>query len=153
MPGYKGHLAGGLVIFGLTLYVLSWYCVPTLLTVSEWLLFALAGSLFPDVDVKSKGQNYFYWIIFCLLILLLYAQKWKIFALASVLAMIPLLVRHRGIFHRAWFMILMPTSVVFFISSYIPHHHSRLMFDLLFFVMGALSHLWLDLGLKRMFRW
>jgi len=66
MPGYKGHLVGGTVAYGLLFFGLVGVVVkqPSMLTAGEWLLFALAGSLFPDIDIKSKGQKYFYYVIF-----------------------------------------------------------------------------------------
>lgn len=153
MPGYKGHLAGGVVIYFIAFYVMTFYIAPTFLTGLEWLLFTLAGALFPDVDVKSRGQNYFYWIVLCLLILLITLHRWKIVALTSILATIPLLVRHRGIFHRAWFVVMIPLTAAGVLSSYVPQHSMRMWIDALFFTVGALSHLWLDLGLRKMFRW
>lgn len=152
MPGYKGHLMGGAVTYCALLYGVTFYCAPTLLTGIEWFLFALAGSLFPDVDVKSKGQHYFYWIIFALFIYLVMLQRWKMVVFASFFAMLPLLVRHRGIFHRAWFIIFLVTMSAIAIGLYFPKHGQRLWLDALFFLAGALSHLWLDLGLRRMFR-
>src|SRR5438309_2217826 len=66
MPGYKGHLVGGTVAFGLLFFALVGVVVrqPSMLIAGEWLLFALAGSLFPDIDIKSKGQKYFYFDYF-----------------------------------------------------------------------------------------
>ncbi|MGC2310143.1 MAG: hypothetical protein WA432_00805 [Candidatus Babeliaceae bacterium] len=58
MPSYKGHLLGGLVVYSIALLfmatTLSW------LTKGEWLLCTLFGALFPDIDIKSKGQKLFY---------------------------------------------------------------------------------------------
>jgi hypothetical protein len=62
MANYKGHLIGGAVAYSIFLFVgrlhnMSFY------TVLEWLLFSLAGALFPDIDTKSKGQKLFYWFL------------------------------------------------------------------------------------------
>jgi len=153
MSNYKGHLAGGLFAYFITLFIIaSYYVYPALPTAAEWLLFALAGSLFPDVDVKSKGQNYFYWLIFVLLAYLFLMQRFKLMAITGVIAVIPQLVRHRGIFHRIWFIILLPICVAMGLCLYIPSCKNIIFFDALFFIVGALSHLWLDLGLRRMFR-
>ena len=75
MPNYKTHLAGGLFA-----YLLSIYAVITLRTISfalalEWLLFCLLGALFPDVDIKSKGQKIFYWIVLLLGTFLLFRKR------------------------------------------------------------------------------
>ncbi len=153
MSNYKGHLAGGLFFYLITLYgIASYYVCPALPTAIEWLLFALAGSLFPDVDIKSKGQNYFYWLIFALLLFLFFMKRFTLMAIVGVIAVIPQLVRHRGIFHRLWFVILLPIFLAMALCLYIPSCKTIIFFDALFFVVGALSHLWLDLGLRRMLR-
>lgn len=151
MPGYKGHLIGGLGAFGVGFYFVS-AGNPSHYVVVEWLLCALAGSLFPDVDVKSKGQNLFYKGILIIL-LLLCLQGYVYFAAAiGILSLFPMLARHRGLFHKAWFIVIMPFFTSFCISVYFPHFSRILLFDTVFFVLGALSHLWLDLGFLRMVR-
>lgn len=161
MPGYKGHLAGGCVVYGLmlgALYGVSYealakydYCA-SLLVALRWLFCALAGSLFPDIDVKSKGQKYFYWVILGFFLLLIIERKFKLLAVSSVVSVFPMLVKHRGIFHKTWFVILAPLGFWALIGTYAPEYSRTLLFDTMFFIAGALSHLWLDLGLKRMLR-
>ena len=50
MPGYQTHLAGGAIVFAAVLVCVVPYAHPTVLITGEWLLFSLAGSLFPDID-------------------------------------------------------------------------------------------------------
>jgi len=160
MSGYKGHLAGGLVVSGLGIYLLTSYsgCVgiaPSIITgttQAEWLLFGLAGSLFPDIDVKSRGQHYFYWFVLMVLSWCALKQRYDMALGISIMAVIPMLARHRGLFHRAWFVILMPLLVWLICSCYKPSMSNGLLIDGYFFIAGALSHLWLDMGLRRMLR-
>lgn len=151
MPSYKGHLAGGVGVYCVGLYVLQDYN-PTLATASEWLLCVLAGSLFPDIDTKSKGQKIFYYGVLMLLLYLVAGNHKKILAFVSLLAMIPLVVNHRGLLHRTWFVVLAPASCAAVMGMYFPAYQSILFFDTAFFILGALSHLWLDLGIKQMLR-
>jgi len=160
MPGYKGHLAGGCVAYGLTLgllygflpYVaLAKYGFSSLVAL-RWLFCALAGSLFPDIDVKSKGQKYFYWVILGFFLLLIIERKFKLLAASSIVSVLPMLVKHRGIFHKTWFVVLAPLGLWALFGTYAPEYSFALFLDVLFFIVGALSHLWLDLGLKRMMR-
>lgn len=153
MSNYKGHLAGG--IFA---YLIALLCIVSLQFVNfttslEWLLFALAGSLFPDVDIKSKGQKLFYWVMLLLMMILIINNQKQTLIIVAVLSVIPLLVRHRGIFHKLWFVILIPLFVAWILCLYFPTCEKTIMYDCLFFIVGAISHLWLDLGLKRMLRW
>ncbi len=159
MPGYKGHLAGGCVVYCLMLgllYVLPYEVLTkygsSSLVAMRWLICVLAGSLFPDIDVKSKGQKYFYWVILGFFLLLIIERKFKLLAVSSIVSVFPMLVKHRGIFHKTWFVILAPFGVWGLIGAYAPEYSNALLLDVLFFIAGALSHLWLDLGLKRMLR-
>jgi len=151
MPGYKAHLAGGAVAYGLTLYLLRGYCSSVFLTV-EWLFFALAGSLFPDIDTKSKGQTFFYRILFIVLILLALQRKFFSVGVLSVFAIVPIISRHRGLFHKFWFVVGVSLVGAIAVSLYVPEYCKIIMFDTLFFIVGIVSHLILDLGFRRAFK-
>lgn len=153
MPNFKGHLAGGVFIYLVFFYWIVSNQTVSLTTSLEWLLFALAGSLFPDVDTKSKGQKIFYWIVLFLAALLLSMNHIQAFVILGFISLFPLLVRHRGIFHRTWFVILVPSLVAAFCCMYMPNCGIIIFYDTLFFILGALSHLWLDVGIKGMLRW
>src|SRR5438445_7190288 len=119
MPGYKGHLVGGTVAFGLLFFALVGVVVrqPSMLIAGEWLLFTLAGSLFPDIDIKSKGQKYFYYVVFLLFLFLIYQQQFQLLSCISCITITPMLSRHRGIFHNKCFLIAMPLIVWLAVSS------------------------------------
>ena len=59
MPNYKGHIVGGTVTYLVVLQVIK-HAQPNIHVVLQGLVFCLLGSLFPDIDVKSKGQKIFY---------------------------------------------------------------------------------------------
>lgn len=150
MPNYKTHLVGGAASFGLLLYCMKSYN-PSFLTALEWFFFALMGSLFPDIDTKSKGQKLFYRVLIVILIILLMQNRFRTIAMISIASFIPLLVNHRGIFHSAWFIIMLGCFCVVFATIFLPSYVSIIMIDTLFFVGGAFSHLILDRGIKRVF--
>lgn len=152
MPGYKNHLVGGAVAYGFMVYLLRWLN-PTVMTLLEWLMCALAGSLFPDIDTKSKGQKYFYSTLFIMLIGLFVLKRFKLIAIVSCCCMIPLLVNHRGLFHRPWFLIGLSFMLAFIGCRWMPTCADAFACNALFFIVGALSHVFLDVGLVRMFRW
>ncbi|HLW72749.1 MAG TPA: metal-dependent hydrolase [Candidatus Babeliales bacterium] len=154
MPGYKGHLVGGGVAFGLLFFGLVGTVIaqPSLLTAGEWLLFALAGSLFPDIDIKSKGQKYFYYVIFLFFIILAAQQRFEMLTCFSFVIITPMLARHRGIFHNQWFVIAVPLILWIMVSMAMPRVSNQFFFDILFFITGALSHIWLDFGARQMIR-
>lgn len=143
MPGYRAHLTGGLVVYGLSIYLLRSFCGSGFLA-AEWLLFTLAGSLFPDIDTKSKGQKFLYQILFVILIVLAIQRKFVVMAFLSIAALIPIIARHRGLFHRTWFVVGLPAIVALAIALYAPAYKRVVAFDALFFILGALSHLVMD---------
>jgi len=151
MPGYKTHLVGGLAVYGVTLYLLRSYCGSALVA-AEWLLFCLAGSLFPDVDTKSKGRTFFYHILLGILIVFAVQRKFLAMGAVAIFALVPLITRHRGLFHQIWFVIGLPVIVAFIIGFYATGHTRIIMFNTLFFIVGAISHLFLDFGIIRSFK-
>lgn len=143
MPNYRGHIVGGCVTFALLFFLVS-SAYTSYTTAAEWLLCTLAGSLFPDIDTKSRGQRYFYWIVLSMLLYLIVQSRLDLLALVSVCAVTPLLVRHRGIFHQARFILFLTIGLWVTIRIGAPHLARSLLSDLVFFTAGALSHIWLD---------
>lgn len=146
MPGYRTHIVGGIGTFTALFYffqkVSSVQCA--FLTALSCFFVTILGSLFPDVDTKSKGQMIFYQGLLLYLLFLLWAQKFKTFMIITCLFMLPLLVPHRGLFHRIWFLTFLAVgagSVVFFCF---PTQSYDLSIHILFFYVGALSHVFLD---------
>jgi len=151
VPGYKGHLVGGVVVYTAMRYLLSGFS-PSICTSFEWLAVCLVGSLFPDVDIKSKGQKIFYRILFGLSLFLLYNGNMLFLAWLGIAGLIPLVVGHRGVFHRMWFLSLLLLFSLFIVKLYAPGFVSIFFFDALFFFVGIISHIWLDMGFKGLFR-
>ena len=151
MPNYKGHLVGGAVAFAITFFILKNH-QPTLLTSIEWFFFTVVGALFPDIDTKSKGQKYFYRFTFLIMIFLLVQMRFKELAFVSIIALSPLLIKHRGITHSLTFIAALCFLVVVTSQIFLPKYANIIFFDTLFFFVGALSHIYLDLGLQRIFK-
>jgi hypothetical protein len=119
MSGYRGHISTA-VLFGLLLVVgLSFTSVAMAMPVPERLLKAAAivwlavlFALFPDIDIKSKGQMLFYRLFFLFDLILLVAKRFEEAALLGFLALIPILSRHRGWTHTIWAMLLIPSPIL-----------------------------------------
>jgi hypothetical protein len=149
MPNYKVHLVGGAGAFGCLYFALRGHN-SSLLTGVEWFVFALAGALFPDIDIKSKGQKYFYRAVVLIFAVMLFKKQFETMACFSFIIMTPMLVKHRGIFHRLWFIVSMPLLVWGLVAVALPHFSSTLFFNTLFFIAGGVSHIVLDMGFRRM---
>lgn len=144
MPNYKGHLAGGVATFTILFLLLHSFCT-SFLTAAGWLVFTLAGSLFPDIDIKSKGQKYFYRLVLLFFIVLTFNHKFELMCCFSFIAITPMLVRHRGVFHQVWFLVIVSFGVWMAMSCVMPGHDYPLFFNALCFLAGALSHVLLDI--------
>ena len=150
MPGYKGHLAGGCVVYSICLFALH-ATHPSIPLALGWFAATCAGSLFPDIDIKSKGQKYFYWILLLLLVWSIWRFKqlstharFDLVAGIAIIALLPLLVRHRGVTHKPWFILVLSFGLWMTFIGFLPDYSSEIFIFLLFFVVGAMSHIWLD---------
>ena len=146
MPGYKAHMAGGLVLGGGCLGAAVWFDVarPDLQTGAALLTIALLAALFPDTDTDSKGQNLFYGCLVVLDLALMIEGHFKWAAILGFCALLPAIGHHRGWTHTWWAMLLIPLPilvlpVVFYDSS--PRH---LLPFYIAGVVGYFSHLALD---------
>lgn len=79
MPGYKGHLSGGLVVGCIAVggAVISGRLACTPLYLAGLMGFCLLGALFPDVDTDSKGQNLFYGMLIVVEGTLIYLHQYR----------------------------------------------------------------------------
>lgn len=152
MPGFRGHLIGGTVLYLIILqYLRSVPMEPSVII--SGLVFCLFGSLFPDVDIKSKGQKLFYSITLIVLCCLLYYERTDIFIGLTIFATIPLLVKHRGLFHQAWFLTCISLLTGTVIGSFHAQYSAWAMKNALFFLAGALSHIFLDKIITKLKYW
>lgn len=143
MSNFHGHIIGGGFAYLLVLMLIGGIHVYWTKAFA-WGACALAGALFPDLDTKSRGQRYFYWLMLVVFIYLVILQRLDLVAIVAILCIVPLLTRHRGLFHQTWFILL--CSVVSWVMVYIlfPTYSHAFAYNVLFFISGALSHIWLD---------
>jgi membrane-bound metal-dependent hydrolase YbcI (DUF457 family) len=143
MPGYRGHLIGGGVTYFILLYFLSVYN-PDASLMAQGLLFCLVGALFPDIDIKSMGQKYFYIALTVFLSFCLLYGYYSWFVALTFVSIIPLLVRHRGIFHSLFFICFLSAMSIIAVLMYKTKYGPLAVSNALFFIAGAWSHILLD---------
>lgn len=153
MPGYKIHLVGGVAATAILFYF-----PPTAfaqhLTLEQQCFYgalALLGALFPDIDIKSKGQKIFSRIILIPICASIILGKLNFLALFTALALFPLLIKHRGITHNPWFIATFPVLAFYFSQAYAPKIQPQTLCGALFFSAGAFSHLVFDFGPIKLF--
>ncbi len=144
MPGYKGHIAGAMFTWMVALFLLLFVRFVTGLQALEWGAAALAGGLFPDLDIKSVGQKWLFRILFIAGIALIFCEHYKLVALMLLCSCIPMLVKHRGLMHSLYFITCVSLGTGILLSYRFPVYREVIFFDMLFFWLGALSHLALD---------
>jgi membrane-bound metal-dependent hydrolase YbcI (DUF457 family) len=154
MAGYKGHIAGATVCCGLAIagvailpgailaktggLLSNWQMVAGLFVV------AILFGLWPDIDTNSKGQDIFFGTAFIFDIILIWQGYIEAAAFLGLLAMTPVLGKHRGWTHSKLAMILVPLPLL--VIPYI-YKQSLLQTAILFYaaaVIGYFSHLLLD---------
>ncbi len=152
MPGYRTHLLAGAVLAAGLIYLLASFTSLTPIAPStslEWLCCALFGSLFPDIDIKSKIQIKLTSCLILVLVTLVILKKYKLALILALISLFPVIAKHRTIFHSPLFILFIASLVAIATAIYLPALLTRVILDLLFFVIGAFSHIYLDMGLKR----
>ena len=119
MAGYKGHISAGIIFASLLLVGMSYTSLAEAMPLTVRLLkslviiwLAVLFALFPDIDIKSKGQALFYRLFFLLDLFLLVQGMYVQAALLGFLALLPILSRHRGWTHTYWAMLLIPAPIL-----------------------------------------
>lgn len=105
---------------------------------------AVLFGLWPDVDTNSMGQNIFFGIAFVADIILVASGKFEAAAYLGLLAMTPIVGKHRGWTHSKLAMILVPLPILL-----VPYVHSQRVLGVSLLIYGAavagyFSHLLLD---------
>jgi len=154
MSDYRGHIWGAVGFFGALsagMIALSGRITdPTVVKPFKGgrvvVLFGitLLTALWPDVDIRSKGQRLFYSLFLLIDVALIAMKLYYQSAMLGLLAMIPIVGKHRGWTHTIWAAVLIPSPLLilpmYFRGAYtlagLPYFLSAF--------AGYLSHLVLD---------
>lgn len=154
MASYRGHLSGGVVAAAactLTVSLLPYEQLATYAnllhgwqTLAGVFIIAMLFALFPDVDTKSKGQGLFYWTISIVDGLLIWNKQVQAAAYLGLIALLPLLSKHRGWTHSIPAAFIVPAPIIL-----VPYLYDGRMLPIstIFYgaaVVGYLSHIALD---------
>ena len=144
MASYRGHLVGGVLTFGLVLFMRPELTELGLIKLTIALTITLLGSLFPDIDTKSMGQKVFYSLLAVCLVPTICAQSWGLLTIFMILGLVPILVPHRGLTHSPYFLLIAPLFIIWLLSAIDARFILLPGYLYFFFVAGAMSHLILD---------
>ena len=155
---FKGHLAGGIIVGCVVSSVATHLsAVPALLALKVFLL-TVGFSLYPDLDVSSIPQRWFFRGILVLLLFLVVSKYFRIASIIAIVAVLPLISKHRGWTHSVWSAILFP---IFLFIGYQHLFVMKIGFDMKYFYkmhkllsinfwlvlscsLGWLTHIYLD---------
>ncbi|MBU4269499.1 metal-dependent hydrolase [Candidatus Dependentiae bacterium] len=151
MPQYKTHLLAGFFVF-LLIFLLFQSTNIFGHYSFLYMISCLLGSLFPDIDTKSMIQKFLYFILFAITIVAVLSKQWEIAVIISLISLIPLIVNHRKLTHRIWFVILIPFAIPIVTFHYNKAIILPIFVSYLFFVLGAISHILLDFGIFKTFK-
>lgn len=144
MPEHKTHLFVGFLVYVVVLYLVLFFGPISWERKIELLMYTLIGALFPDIDTKSKIQRIMYIMFFILLLLLAYTKQYVAATATGIVACLPLVVHHRGIFHSILFLTCLSASAVFCTQLYYPAYTMTMVYNVTFFLAGIFSHLFAD---------
>lgn len=148
MAGYQKHISFSFFCFLCLLPPSYFFIQPSPILTVELLIITLIGGLFPDIDIKSKGQYYFYFFLFFITIPMIYIQYDKQILYILWISLVPIIVKHRGIFHHPLFLTTGTICTWSFVYSCNNELAKQIKPHCFFFCIGTYSHQILDYGLK-----
>lgn len=162
MANYKGHIAGAATLSAAYAVSLSYVPVEQFAeaagvlqdwqTIAAIFVIGMLFGLFPDVDTNSKAQNLFIGAVFIIDILLIINGDIEAAAYLGLIALTPVVGKHRGWTHSKWAMFLVPLPIL--IVPYL-YNEAILPAAVIYYgaaVIGYFSHLLLDGLVWRRFR-
>lgn len=116
---YRGHITTGILFGAATATGLAFTPLARGLTTGQKVAdaasvvcLAALFSLFPDIDIKSKGQMLFYRLFLLFDGYLLVREMYKEAAVLGFLTLLPIISRHRGWTHTIFSAILIPSPLL-----------------------------------------
>ena len=151
MPSYKVHLIGGVATYAGITAIASLTPLESFSTPFQLLLVgcALTGSIFPDIDIASRIQIIFFRIMFVTLPLLLFFKYFTSFVCMALLSISLVVIKHRTLTHRVWFLLLLTVAGVSTVFIKHPAFTTLACMAGLHFFVGSISHIALDFLVRK----
>ena len=132
MSNYRGHVIGaagfGVAYLALLSLVFNLEVIPTDREIFTGFAFpvVLVGltvmfGLFPDIDINSHAQNIFYSFFFAIDLWLIFTENFAEAAYLGLIAMLPVISKHRGWTHSKLAMVVVPSPLLLLTASNNPN--------------------------------
>lgn len=152
MPNYKTHLVGGLISFALVIHLAANYLpafnLPTNYCPAAFAL-SLIGAIFPDIDVPSKMQKWFFVASFGGILIALLSNHYHLFTLLATSILFVAFLTHRTITHKPTFLLIFSLIPPLYICHSTPEYTYQAFALYLYFTTGCLSHILFDRTLTK----
>lgn len=150
MAMFKGHILGAIIFYAAVVFFFSLGSYGLINNIS-WFIATLAGALFPDIDISSKGQHLYLKVLALLFFLCLFFQAFVPLVMLLAMVILSVFVPHRSLFHDLRFIMAVTAIVAIGLLFLMPAKTHLIVSSSLFFLLGVLSHLLLDKGIKGTF--
>jgi len=148
MSQFKGHLAGGAAAFAIYLAVLVlFFAYRPQADVFVWFGLSILGATWPDVDTNSTAQKLFYGVFIVIDAYLIMTGRYRDASIFGLLALLPVLSKHRGWTHSIAAALLIPSPLLI-LPLIVPGLDAGGLEYYVPTTLGYLSHLALDRQLK-----
>lgn len=162
MANWKGHVVGGIMVGSAYAAAVSFAPIERFAEMAgllqNWqalaavLVISVLFGLFPDVDTNSKGQNIFFGLALVVDIMLIWSGNIQAAAYLGLIAMLPVVGKHRGWTHSKLAMMLVPLPIL--VVPYL-YNQAVLPISIIYYgaaVAGYFSHLLFDGLIIKWFR-
>lgn len=143
MAGYRVHVTAALLFCGL-LYMFPFWNSLSPCGKAACVGLAVFFGLFPDVDIKSRGQTLFLMLFLIVDAVLILRGDYKRAAFLGFLVAIPVIARHRGWTHSWGAMAAVPGAFYLAAVQYTGEPPLDLLPYFLAAMLGYASHLFVD---------
>jgi len=159
---FKGHACGGTItsIGSAGAYIALNSNTISLSTHPQPVLFvagiALFFSLYPDFDTASIPQRWFFRCLFIALCVLFFFKQYLYISILSIISIIPLLHKHRGLTHLYSFSIIFPIAICFVVEYYVFGNvlpFKEILIKYGYYIGAAILGWWTHLFLDRITPW
>lgn len=145
MPRYRAHITFGAFSYFVSIYLsfILLHFYPTFLQAIGCLGCVILGSIFPDIDTTSKMQRIFFIFSSFALLGSIIFRFWLLFFNLSFITVIVMLLKHRTLTHKIWFISTL-FCVFIYIFSFLGFLSINSFLGVFCFLLGAFSHILLD---------
>jgi len=146
MPGYRAHITLASMLF-LVLWAVYGYNALSAKDNACVAIAMLWGALMPDCDTRSVARMILHCSMLPISVFLIWYRMYMLVGGLLGVWLVSHITRHRSILHTLWFPSLLVFGLLIYVYAY-NFYAPHTMWPMAGFMLGYLSHLWLDGKIK-----